>query len=148
MKRFLIPIGLGVFGLVAGAGAGLFLKPEAETAAEPPPEDVVPPEYAKLNNQFVVPLLQDGQVVSMVILSLSLEVSAGSASLVYEREPKLRDLFLQVMFDHANSGGFRGSFTDAANLLPLRQALFEAAATVLPDVVSDVLIGDIVRQDS
>lgn len=148
MKRILIPLVLGLLGLAAGAGAGFFLKPAAEPEAETPEEDVVPPEYAKLNNQFVVPLLQDGQVVSMVILSLSLEVGAGSATLVYEREPKLRDLFLQVMFDHANAGGFRGSFTDGAALLPLRQALFEAAATVLPGVVTDVLIGDIVRQDN
>lgn len=148
MKRILIPVILGLLGLVAGAGAGFFLKPAEEAEAETPAEDVVPPEYAKLNNQFVVPLLQDGEVISMVILSLSLEVSAGSAALVYEREPKLRDLFLQVLFDHANAGGFRGSFTDGAALQPLRQALFEAAVTVLPDVVTDVLIADIVRQDN
>ena len=106
------------------------------------------PDYVKLNNQFIVPLLEEGKVVSMVIVSLSLEVTQGMTDTVYAREPKLRDAFLQVMFDHANAGGFRGSFTDAANLVLLRKALLEMAEKTLGDWVSDVLIVDIVRQDS
>ena len=70
------------------------------------------PEYVKLNNQFVVPVVEDGRVAAMVVLSLSLEVEAGNTEAVYQREPKLRDAFLQVLFDHANVGGFCGSFTD------------------------------------
>ena len=52
------------------------------------------------------------------------------------------------MFDHANAGGFRGTFTDGANLVVLRSALLEVAQSTLGDLVSDVLIVDIVRQDS
>jgi flagellar protein FliL len=106
------------------------------------------PEYVKLNNQFVVPVVENGSVVAMVILSLSLEVAPGSTEAVYTREPKLRDVFLQVLFDHANSGGFRGTFTDGANLVVLRQALLEIARRTLGEVVSDVLIVDIARQDT
>jgi len=84
----------------------------------------------------------------MVIVSLSLEVKQGTTEQVYAREPKLRDALLQVMFDHANSGGFRGSFTDGSNLVLLRKALLEAAQKTLGDIVTDVLIVDIVRQDS
>ena len=89
-----------------------------------------------------------GKVLAMVILSLSLEVKTGAAAVVYQAEPKLRDVFLQVLFDHANSGGFSGAYTDGANLLLLRKALLEAAKGVLKEDVSDVLIIDIVRQDS
>lgn len=147
MKKLLLPLALGLIGLAAGTGAGFLLPVAHSDAAEEPEEPAEPPEYAKLNNQFVIPLLEDGAVVSLVVLSLSLEVTAGSSTAVYQQEPKLRDVFLQVLFSHANSGGFRGSFTDSANLVPLRGALLEAAQAVLPDVVSDVLIGDIVRQD-
>jgi hypothetical protein len=84
----------------------------------------------------------------MVVLSLSLEVEAGSTEAVYQREPKLRDVFLQVLFDHANVGGFSGSFTDGSNLVVLRTSLKEAAALVLGTSVKDVLITDIARQDS
>lgn len=165
----LIPLILPLIGLGAGVGAGFVLRPDApaeatseavetadETTAiatdaptEPAPADAeTPPEYAKMNNQFVVPVLEDGRVVSMVILSLSIEIPPGGAEDVYAREPKLRDSFLQVLFDHANAGGFRGSFTDGSNMILLRRALLESARIVLGEVARDVLITDIVRQDS
>ena len=101
-----------------------------------------------MSNQFIVPVMQNGKVAAMVILSLSLAVTTGTSPEVYNAEPKLRDVFLQVMFDHANSGGFSGSYTDGSNLVLLRSALLEAAKSVLGEKVSDVLITDIVRQDS
>ena len=63
-------------------------------------------EYVKLSNQFVVPVVKGKTVVSLVVLSLSLEVPEGQKDAVFRREPKLRDSFLQVLFDHANIGGF------------------------------------------
>lgn len=154
MIRKLIPLLLGLLGLGIGIGAGLYLRP---APAEPNPEEIAavveeataePPEYVKLNNQFIVPIMEEGKVVSMVILSLSLEVETGFTEETYQHEPKLRDVFLQVLFDHANSGGFRGSFTDASNMIFLRKALLEAAKKALGNPVKDVLISDITRQDS
>lgn len=165
----LLPILLAVVGLGGGVGAGLFLRPapaaddhaaEADHAApeeeghadaddgEHADAEEGTPEYVKLNNQFVVPVVEKGRVAALVVLSLSLEVEPGSTEAVYVREPKLRDVFLQVMFDHANTGGFSGSFTDGSNLIGLRTSLKEAAAQVLGLVVTDVLITDIARQDS
>ncbi|MBL9056395.1 MAG: flagellar basal body-associated FliL family protein [Rhodobacteraceae bacterium] len=164
MIRKLIPVLLALIGLGIGSAAGLFLRPAAEepaaaspeaaahgetAAAEPAhAEEETPPEYVKMNNQFVIPVLEGGRVASMVIVSLSLEVATGSSEQVYSREPKLRDAFLQVLFDHANAGGFRGSFTDGSNLILLRKALLEKARSVIGEVVQDVLISDIARQDS
>ena len=157
MKAFVIPVIMAVAGLGIGGAAGHFLRPAPEAAAPPaegtaetsaPAEDpAIPPEYVKLANQFIVPVLDEGRVASMVILSLGLEVDAGLTETVHTHEPKLRDEFLQVLFAHANTGGFRGSFTDASNLAPLRKALREAAQSVLPEGVRDVLISDIARQD-
>lgn len=151
MLRKLLPVLLGLVGLGLGAGAGILLRPPpAEPAAEaaPPPATEKPRDYVRMNNQFVVPVVEDGRVVSLVILSLSLEVETGGSEGVYAREPKLRDAFLQILFDHANTGGFRGSFTDGSNMTILRAALREAAVRVLGPLVTDVLIVDIVRQDS
>jgi flagellar protein FliL len=166
MLRKLFPVLLALVGLAGGVGAGLFLRPSAEHAAEAhaapaeasehSTEDSAKeddhaegtPEYVKMNNQFVVPVVEDGRVASMVVLSLSLEVAAGNTETVYQREPKLRDVFLSVLFDHANVGGFSESFTDGANLVVLRTNLKEAAATILGTAVSEVLITDIARQDS
>ena len=166
MLKKIFPILLALIGLGGGVGAGLVLRPaedqaaasdevaskDGEGATDEEGEGAEPqegaPEYVKMNNQFVVPVVEDSRVAAMVVLSLSLEVAAGNTEAVYQREPKLRDAFLQVLFDHANVGGFSGSFTDGANLVVLRTSLKEAAALVLGPVVSDVLITDIARQDS
>lgn len=156
MKR-LLPFLLPLIALFLGAGGGAFLHSEpggeghedARAGDEHATSDEggAAPDYVKLTNQFVIPILTGGEVSSLVILSLSLEVGAGQGEEVYAREPKLRDALLQVMFDHANAGGFNGDFTQNAALAPLRQALREAASAVMGPSVTDVLISDIVRQD-
>jgi flagellar protein FliL len=172
MLRKLLPVLLALVGLGGGVGAGLFLRPapaaedhaaegadpakagehgdaaEGEAVAEDGEPEEGAPEYVKMNNQFVVPVVEDGRVGAMVVLSVSIEVEAGNTEAVYQREPKLRDVFLQVLFDHANTGGFSGSFTDGANLIFLRTSLKEAAVLVMGNAVRDVLITDIARQDS
>lgn len=158
MVKKLIPVILGIIGLLIGGAAGFFLRPapdptlegavakKKETPAEG--EVAVLPEFAKLQNQFVVPVMAGGKINAMVILSMSLEVENGTSAEVYNVEPKLRDAFLQVLFDHANAGGFAGVYTDGANLVILREALLEAAKASLGEKVKDVLITDLVRQDS
>ncbi|MDR0809021.1 MAG: flagellar basal body-associated FliL family protein [Gemmobacter sp.] len=147
MKRILIPLILVVLGLSAGLGAGLWLRPATQPEADAAAPRA-PAEYVKLPNQFIIPVLEEGRVASLVVMTLSFEAVPGSREAIYEREPKLRDAFLQILFDHANSGGFRGSFTDVTVLLPLRKALLETARGIMPDMISDVLITDIGRQDS
>lgn len=165
MKK-LLPLILILIGTAAGGGAGYVLRPAPEHDAESPdkhmkestektsasagkadkPEGGV--EYVKLSNQFVVPVVKDKVVVSMVVIALSLEAPEGSKEAIFKKEPKLRDSFLQVLFDHANVGGFDGAFTEAGSLDQLRVALREVAQRDLgKDLVSDVLIVEIARQD-
>ncbi len=164
--RKLFPILLALLGLGGGVGAGLMLRPPAEevVASSPcgngtagsetdhstaPQDGEVPArEYVKLNNQFIVPVVTSGKVEALVILSISLEVTTGTSEKVYLLEPKLRDSFLQALFDHANSGGFDGAFTNSNTMEVLRVALIEVARKSLGSGLSDVLIVDIVRQDS
>jgi hypothetical protein len=168
----LIPILLAVLGTGAGVGAGFLLEPAAEEASATadaadcqPAEsaaatdaDIAPPrgggdapsqgrEYVKLANQFVVPIMGEERVEALVIASLSVEVGAGESDIVYAREPKLRDAFLQALFDHANIGGFDGAFTSGGRMQGLRKTLFQAARGVMGSSVSDVLITEIARQD-
>lgn len=158
MKK-LLPLILLIIGTGAGVGAGVYLRPEpapddlteeeaqaakAEMAAAEPD---VEREYVKMNNQFVVPVVEGEQVTALVVMSLSLEVPAGQKDAIYAKEPKLRDSFLQVLFDHANVGGFDGAFTNANNLAVLRGALREVAQKDMGDQISDVLIIEIARQD-
>ena len=166
MIKKLLPVVLAIVGIGGGIGAGLMLQPAhdppmlAENPCGDPPgqghaaaaqeaEEEAPAthEYVKLNNQFVVPVVGSEKIDSLVVLSLSVEVAAGRQEEVYAREPKLRDAFLQVLFDHANMGGFGGAFTNSNNMDILRRALQETARKVAGDLVSDILIVDINRQD-
>ena len=155
----LLPIILLIIGTGLGGGAGIMLKPESEACNEEPcdKEDQVEhteetevnddPSYVAMKNQFVVPVIRDELVQSLVVLSLSLETLPDNAELVFSKEPKLRDVFLRVLFDHAHRGGFNGAFTESGRLSVLRVALLEAATNVVGSSVSDILITDIVRQE-
>jgi len=167
MKK-LLPIILVVVGIAAGIGAGIFFRPEpvseeialnspdlcaeveATSSLSPraaPAFDPETREYVRLNNQFIVPVVLNERVTSLIVLSLSIEITKGQSQVVFEREPKLRDAFLQVLFNHANIGGFQGSFTETRNMTVLRRALREAAQDILGDLISDILITDLARQD-
>ncbi len=170
MLRKLLPIVLALIGTGAGVGAGLFLMPANEPAkaeaadphADPEEHDshaktdthdkddhaAPASEYVKLSNQFVIPIMGKKRVEALVVASLSVEVTSGTTQAVYQQEPKLRDVFLQVLFDHANIGGFDGPFTAGDRMDILRSALFDAARSVLGSDVKDVLITEIARQDS
>ena len=168
MKKLILPLILLLLGVGGGVGAGLMLTtpPEEDMIAENPcgdmtgssevmaatqpalaPVSLDTREYARMNNQFVVPVVINERVASLIVMSLSIEVETGGQEAVFSHEPKLRDAFLQVMFNHANMGGFNGAFTASSNMRLLREALKDAAEEVMRGHITDVLIVDIVRQD-
>lgn len=156
MIKKILPVLLFLIGTGSGIGAGLFLRPVGEEMSEsaemaaphlekPESEEMV--EYVKLNNQFVIPVIEKERVKSLVVMTLTVEVPEGQKDNIYAKEPKLRDSFLQVLFDHANIGGFSGEFTNPAKLEILRNSLLEIGKRDMPDGITDVLITDVARQD-
>ncbi|MFQ5439104.1 MAG: flagellar basal body-associated FliL family protein [Paracoccaceae bacterium] len=128
---------------------GGLAKPPAPSghASGTAPEAGSAHDYVRLNNQFVVPVVSGSKVTSLVVMSLSIEVEPGQQEEVFSREPRIRDSFLQVLFDHANAGGFDGAFTSGERMKDLRGSLLEAVTEILGPIASDVLVLDIVRQD-
>ena len=118
----------------------------AHSSAE---DDVEKPrrDFIKLDRQFVVPVLDGDKVVSLVVLSIAIEVDEGSGDSVFAQEPKIRDAFLRVLFTHAQSRGFDGEFTRESRLADLRGSLKEAARRILGKLAHGVLLTNIVRQD-
>jgi len=159
--KLIIPLVMLLLGLGAGVGAGIFLKPEpepVETVAEEEPEKVEAEvedkgpsagrEYVRLSNQFVVPLVEEDRISAMVVMSLSVEVASGSGQAVFDVEPKIRDVFLRVLFDHASIGGFGGDFANTENLDIVKDSLKNASQKSFgDDFIFDVLIFEIARQD-
>ncbi len=169
MKSILLLLAFLAVGLAGGYVAGTAMAPEetrdeacntsedAECEASEPveaTEDELPPaeedsefDFVKLNNQFVVPVIRDERVSALVVLSVSLQVTLGNGPVVFQWEPKLRDAFLQEMFDFAYLGGFDGPFTKRENLETLRKALLDIGRSIAGKSVVDVLIVDLVRQE-
>lgn len=158
----ILPLLLIILGIGGGGAAGLVLRP----APPPPPPDAdaaldeapkkpaakeLPegeaPAFVKLNNQFIVPVVAAESISALVVMSITLETSADATESLYNLEPKIRDISLRVLFDHAYAGGFDGHFTAPPKLDTLRRALIEAINPIVGDTVTDVLITDIVRQD-
>ena len=161
MKK-LLPILLIIIGIGAGGAAGFVLRSEPEPEGdamvegeevveeiiEEPPLDLDNVEFVKLNNQFVVPVVEGDRVESLVVLSISLETAPEHTEMIYAREPKIRDEFLRVLFDHSYTGGFSGAFTASPTLDSLVSQLLIVANKIAKNSVSDVLITDILRQDN
>lgn len=167
----LLPVLLALVGLAGGGAAGYVLRPDPVEPVEPalgasadancpPPAiadvtdihvaaagEVGPSEFVNFENQFVVPVTSSEAIVSLVVLSLTLEVHEGTREAVFARLPKLRNAFLSVLFDHSSAGGFSSDFVNGKGLEMLRSMLKETAIGTAGSGVIDVLIVDLVKQD-
>lgn len=106
--------------------------------------------YVPIEKPFVVPIFAGNKTVAMVVMSVSIAAEGPKAATEFEAvEPRLRDSFLKVMFRHANSGGFDGSYTTGRKIEDLKSALLGAARELVPGAPVDaVLITEIARQES
>lgn len=153
----LLPIIIIVIGIAAGVGGGLALRPTIAASTEGVEDDHAESShgaesnanvsYVKLNKQFVVPVVKEGLVRALVVLTISLEVEPSLETEIYDKEPKLRDALLSVMFLHANSGGFEGQFTGGEVMKDLRGSMLDAARELFGSDVHQVLVTNILRQD-
>lgn len=106
-----------------------------------------PVDWFRFPNQFFVPLVRNSATEAVMILDLSLEVSANSLEAITAQELRLRDALLGALMIEANTGAFDGNFTTDASMTRLRNALLKAAHRAGGTEIRKVLIGDIARQD-
>ncbi|WOI56187.1 flagellar basal body-associated FliL family protein [Palleronia sp. LCG004] len=140
--------------LAAGEGGPCGIDPNAVddhgAGAAPAKKSTMPAadsEFVRLADQFVVPVIEGDKVKSLVVMTLSVETAPGLQDAILARTPKLRDGFLRVMLDHANIGGFDGSFTSNGSMETLRRGFLETARQQFPEGIRDVLVLEINRQD-
>lgn len=156
--KLLFPLIFTVAGLGAGAAGGYlvpldpetlpFLKKESASSIEMLDTEVIPTQIVKLNNQFIVPVIEDDGESSLVIMSLSLEVTEETSGRVFDMEPRLRDGIMKVLFEHSSHGGFSGRYYTEDKMSVLRKYLLESAQDVIGDDVQRILITDLVRQSA
>ena len=145
----LLPI---LVALVVGIGLGDWLHgqqggaaPHAEVAPSRP--DPGPTIDVKFPRQFFVPIVRNGNLRSVMVLELGMEVVEARAGAVYAQEFRLRDALLRALMIHANTGGFDGNFTSEPHLKLLGDTLLAAAHRISGEDVQAILIGNIARQE-
>lgn len=159
MIKKLLPILLILVAFVGGVAGGTFLKPAEETPpetaeteeAEKPKEEGKEGEteiaFFKFPRQFFVPVMRGDRMDSVMILSLTVEYKKENEEDVFKMEHRLRDAFLRSLMVYANTGGFDGNFTAEAHMGRLKESLVKTAQKTVGELVADVLIEDIARQE-
>lgn len=103
--------------------------------------------YYKFTREFVVPIIRDGRVSSLVILNLNLEADAAISQKLFEMEPKLRDNIMTTLITLSNDGTTFESMTDVANYESIRSLVLQNLQSVMSTGIRNVLIVDLAKQD-
>lgn len=158
MIKKLLAQAIPLIALIGGVAAGDMLKPQptTEPAAEEVPhgdddghgaeEEKGKAAWFTFPNQFFVPMMRNGDMGAVMILTLSLETEEAHLEAMKQQEHRLRDALLRQLMVRANSGGFDGNFTSEASLGTLRKDLLGAVDDVSDLPITAVLIEDIARQ--
>lgn len=158
MIKKLLALAIPLIALIGGVAAGDMLKPQPKTepTAEEAPhgddqghgseEEKGKAAWFTFPNQFFVPMMRNGDIGAVMILTLSLETEEAHLEAMKQQEHRLRDALLRQLMVRANSGGFDGNFTSESSLGTLRKDLLGAVDEVSDLPISAVLIEDIARQ--
>lgn len=105
------------------------------------------PTYLKFKRQFVVPVMQRGEIDALVIMNLNYELDENAPDNIYTFEPKLRDAIVRELLSLSDAGVFGDDLTTPQSYELVRTALLEAGQDIVNEGIKDVLILDIARQD-
>jgi flagellar basal body-associated protein FliL len=103
--------------------------------------------YYKFTREFVVPIIRNGRVSSLVILNLNLEADASMGRKLYDMEPKLRDNIMTTLITLSNDGTTFESMTSVKNYESIRSLVLQNLGSVVKEGITNVLIVDLAKQD-
>jgi len=141
MLRGTGPDGSGADPAAATGGTGT-----GTNTGKPAEEDMAELDWFRFPNQFFVPILRNGTLSAVMILSLSIEMPAAARERIEAQEHRLRDALLNALMIEANTGAFDGNFTSEPALQRLRDALLAAGQKAAGPDVRRILIEDIGQQ--
>lgn len=169
-----IPALIVVAGVAAGGTAGAFLK--ASNAPTPAPAEQASEQksdtghaapkssdhtsksgsydkpdsaasYFKFSREFVVPIMRDGTVQSLVILNINLEVDDDASLNLFSMEPKLRDNIMTTLVALSTDGRTFETMTTVDSYESIRAVVLANLSNVTPKGIRNVLILDAAKQD-
>jgi flagellar basal body-associated protein FliL len=103
--------------------------------------------YYKFSREFVVPIIRDSRVTSLVIMNLNLEADASISQKLFEMEPKLRDNIMTTLITLSNDGTTLESMTSVENYESIRSMIMMNLQSVMATGIHNVLIVDLAKQE-
>lgn len=103
--------------------------------------------YFKFSREFVVPIMRDDQVKSLVILHVTLETDPSTADDLFSEEPKLRDNIMTTLIGLSNDGRTLEEPTNINNYETIRAMMLMNLRDSISDGIQNVLIVDMAKQN-
>lgn len=103
--------------------------------------------YYKFSREFVVPLIENGRVSSLVILNINLEIDASASGQMFSMEPALRDNIMTTLISLANDGRTFQTLSNIESYESMRAMVLMNLRKLVPNGIRNVLILDMARQD-
>ncbi len=103
--------------------------------------------YFRFSREFIVPLIDNGRVSSLVILNINLEVDEAASQTLFSMEPALRDNIMTTLITLSNDGRTFESISSIENYESLRAMILMNLKKSVPTGINNVLILDMARQD-
>ncbi|RKQ72153.1 hypothetical protein DES40_1490 [Litorimonas taeanensis] len=104
--------------------------------------------YLKFKRQFVIPVMQNKKITSLVIMNFNIELDGSASANSFAYEPKLRDAFMRDLLNLSNEGVFDNDFTSPETFEYIRETLLGSSRRIMKDGVQNVLILDIAKRDT
>ncbi|MCR9270631.1 MAG: hypothetical protein NXH72_11625 [Hyphomonadaceae bacterium] len=103
--------------------------------------------FYKFSREFVVPIMREGQVTSLVILHISVEHDPSISDKMFSEDPKLRDNIMTTLITLSNDGRTLERPTEINNYETIRAMVLMNLRDAISDKIKNVLIIDMAKQD-
>jgi hypothetical protein len=103
-------------------------------------------DYFKFTREFVIPVMRESRVESLVILNINLEVDSNVTSKLFAMEPKIRDNIMTTLIELSNDGATLEAIASLENYESIRATVLMNLQKVVPEGIKNVLIVDMAKQ--
>ena len=103
--------------------------------------------YYRFSREFVVPIMRDDRISSLVILNLNLEFNSSASQELFSLEPKLRDNIMTTLIKLSSDGSTLDAVTDTGNYETIRSTILRNLQSAISSDIRNVLILDMAKQD-
>lgn len=109
--------------------------------------DSAEPSYYKFSREFVVPIIGEERVQSLVILNLNLQIDSKVSDELFSKEPVLRDNIMTTLIKLSNNDEIFNGLNNVENYETMRSMILRNLRDSVSEGIQNVLILDMARQD-